>query len=337
MSWPPNVRSRPPRASWATPKWRTAFSRRRSGWRAAIERHFWCEELGIYGIAIDGAGKLCRVRTSNAGHVLFANAAPEERARRVAEELMAPGFHSGWGIRTVAEGEARYNPMSYHNGSIWPHDNAMIAIGFANYGLKQRCRQPCSRRWAPPPRRWSCGGCPSCFAASSDRAAMRRRLYPVACAPQAWASAAPLAMLQACLGLTFEPAAKRVILRDPSAAGLAGNDRASQSRGRRCYGRLSAAPEQRGRHFAAGPAQRQSGRNFHRLTRRRAIDGTCCHLFYQDPPGCFVAMNSQMAIAASRSDSTRRAIRLRASFSSHGRAVPASSTIVECTKVAMAT
>ena len=181
---------------------------------SAVERHFWCEELGIYGIAIDGAGKLCRVRTSNAGHVLFANAAPEARARRVAEELMAPGFHSGWGIRTVAEGEARYNPMSYHNGSIWPHDNAMIAIGFANYGFKQRAAALFEAMGAAASQ-MELRRLPELFCGFKRSRGHAPTLYPVACAPQAWASAAPLAVLQACLGLTFEPAAKRVILRDP--------------------------------------------------------------------------------------------------------------------------
>jgi glycogen debranching enzyme len=181
---------------------------------AAIDRHFWCEELGIYGIAIDGTGELCRVRTSNAGHVLFANAAPNARARRVAEELMAPGFHSGWGIRTVAEGEARYNPMSYHNGSIWPHDNAMIAIGFANYGFKRRAAALFEAMSATASQ-MELRRLPELFCGFRRSRGHAPTLYPVACAPQAWASAAPLAVLQACLGLIFDPAAKRVILRDP--------------------------------------------------------------------------------------------------------------------------
>jgi glycogen debranching enzyme len=181
---------------------------------AAIDRHFWCEQLGIYGIAIDGAGELCRVRTSNAGHVLFAGAASAQRARRVAEELMAPGFRSGWGIRTVAEGEARYNPMSYHNGSIWPHDNAMIAIGFANYGFKQRTVALFEAMGATAAQ-MELRRLPELFCGFRRSRGHAPTLYPVACAPQAWASAAPLAMLQACLGLTFDPATKRVILRDP--------------------------------------------------------------------------------------------------------------------------
>ena len=101
-----------------------------------FEEAFWCDELGTYALALDGAKQPCRVRTSNAGQLLFSGMVREDRARKVAADLMRPHFFTGWGIRTVAQGEARYNPMSYHDGSIWPHDNALIALGLARYGLK---------------------------------------------------------------------------------------------------------------------------------------------------------------------------------------------------------
>ncbi|MGY3293281.1 glycogen debranching enzyme [Bradyrhizobium sp. LM3.6] len=101
-----------------------------------FEAAFWCEELGTYALALDGKKRPCKVRTSNAGQVLFSGMIREDRARLVAADLMGPHFYSGWGIRTVAVGEVRYNPMSYHDGSIWPHDNALIALGLARYGLK---------------------------------------------------------------------------------------------------------------------------------------------------------------------------------------------------------
>src|SRR5467141_10124 len=101
-----------------------------------FEAAFWCDDLGTYALALDGAKQPCRVRTSNAGQLLFTGIVREDRARRVAADLMRPHFFTGWGIRTVASGEARYNPMSYHNGSIWPHDNALIALGLARYGHK---------------------------------------------------------------------------------------------------------------------------------------------------------------------------------------------------------
>src|SRR5438874_4988278 len=104
--------------------------------RQRFEETFWCEELSAYALALDGKKQLCRIRTSNAGHCLFAGIANPERARRVAYTLTNERSFSGWGVRTVAEGEARYNPMSYHDGSVWPHDNALVAGGLALYGFK---------------------------------------------------------------------------------------------------------------------------------------------------------------------------------------------------------
>src|SRR5579862_6164902 len=103
---------------------------------ARFESAFWCPEIETYALALDGAKNPCRVRTSNAGQVLFTGIAASERAAHVAKGLMQTNFFSGWGIRTVARGEARYNPMSYHNGSIWPHDNALIALGLSRYEHK---------------------------------------------------------------------------------------------------------------------------------------------------------------------------------------------------------
>src|SRR5581483_9970577 len=106
-----------------------------------FEAAFWCPEIETYALALDGAKRPCAVRTSNAGQVLFTGIARADRARLVTQGLLNPRFFSGWGIRTVARGEARYNPMSYHNGSVWPHDNALIALGFARYGLNHAVAQ----------------------------------------------------------------------------------------------------------------------------------------------------------------------------------------------------
>src|SRR6185437_8139500 len=105
--------------------------------REAIERHFWIPSLNFYAIALDGAGAPCRVRASNAGHLLFCGVPTAERAREVCSQLLSDPFSSGWGIRTLPQGEARYNPMSYHNGSIWPHDTAICAAGIARYAGRQ--------------------------------------------------------------------------------------------------------------------------------------------------------------------------------------------------------
>ena len=106
-----------------------------------FDEAFWADDLGTYVLALDGAKRACRVRTSNAGHALFGGIARPERAAVLAATLLGDDAYSGWGIRTVAAPEARYNPMSYHNGSVWPHDNALIAWGFARYGLKDAALQ----------------------------------------------------------------------------------------------------------------------------------------------------------------------------------------------------
>ncbi len=100
-----------------------------------FDEAFWCEDIGMYALALDGKKQPCRVRTSNAAHVLWTGIAKPERAKRIGDEVTKPNFMSGWGMRTVAVGESRYNPMSYHNGSIWPHDNSLIVLGLARYGL----------------------------------------------------------------------------------------------------------------------------------------------------------------------------------------------------------
>ncbi len=177
--------------------------------QAAFEAAFWCGDIGTYAIALDGMKRPCRVRASNAGHLLLTGIAAPEHGRQVAAQLLSRPFFSGWGIRTLAAGEARYNPMSYHNGSIWPHDNALIALGLARYG----CRVEAARLFgamfdacqATDLRRL-----PELFCGFLRRRAQAPTDYPVACSPQAWSATALLAMLQACLGLSFDPARRLV-------------------------------------------------------------------------------------------------------------------------------
>ena len=140
-----------------------SLSRQADALRERFEAAFWCDDLAIYALALDGAKQPCRVISSNAGHALLTGIADPERAERVAQTLLDTGCFSGWGVRTVARSAARYNPISYHNGSVWPHDNAIIALGFARYGLKSsvlRIFKGLSRLRAI----WICGGSRSCFA-----------------------------------------------------------------------------------------------------------------------------------------------------------------------------
>ena len=182
--------------------------------RERFEAAFWCEELGTYALALDGAKRPCRVRTSNAGHALFAGIAAPERARRVAATLMSPDSFSGWGIRTVARGEARYNPMSYHNGSIWPHDNGMIALGLARYGLKEEAAQICRALFEVATYQ-ELRRLPELFCGFTRRRHRGPTAYPVACSPQAWAAATPFATLAASLGLDLDWKGNAVRFSDP--------------------------------------------------------------------------------------------------------------------------
>jgi glycogen debranching enzyme len=168
--------------------------------RERFEAAFWCEEIGCYAIALDGRKRACRVRSSNAGHALFAGIASPERAARTAATLMSPGMFCGWGVRTIARGEARYNPMSYHNGSVWPHDNALIALGFSGYRLKVEATRLLESIFTVG-RYQEFSRLPELFCGFTRRPHRGPVSYPVACSPQAWAAAAPFGLLQACLGL----------------------------------------------------------------------------------------------------------------------------------------
>lgn len=182
--------------------------------RERFEAAFWCEDLGTYALALDGAKQPCKVRTSNAGQTLFSGMVREDRARRVAADLMSQKFFSGWGIRTVAAGEARYNPMSYHDGSIWPHDNALIALGLARYGLKHSVAH-LFKGLFDAASYMELRRLPELFCGFRRERRRGPVLYPVACAPQAWASATPFTLLEAALGLEFDTARGEIRLRDP--------------------------------------------------------------------------------------------------------------------------
>jgi glycogen debranching enzyme len=179
-----------------------------------FDASFWCPELGTYALALDGKKEPCRVRSSNAGQVLFTGIAKLDRAIEVADGLLRPQFFSGWGIRTIANTEARYNPMSYHNGSIWPHDNALIALGLARYDLKRPLERVFNGLFEAATylemRRL-----PELFCGFQRSRGRGPTHYPVACSPQAWASATPFTLIEASLGLQFDPVANQIRLLNP--------------------------------------------------------------------------------------------------------------------------
>ena len=182
---------------------------RASELRHRFEEAFWCDAIGSYAIALDGNKRQCRVRSSNAGQCLYTGIVAAERARLVTGQLLGESLFSGWGMRTLASTECRYNPMSYHNGSVWPHDNALIAMGFCRYGL-QEATVRVFQGLLDASRFMHLARLPELFCGFPRRPAEGPTLYPMACAPQAWASGAAILLLQACLGLSIDGSARRV-------------------------------------------------------------------------------------------------------------------------------
>ena len=179
-----------------------------------FESAFWCDDIGTYALALDGQKQPCRVQTSNAGQVLFSGIAPPERAEAVMRDLMRPSFFSGWGIRTVAREERRYNPMSYHNGSVWPHDNSLIAAGFARYGHKSAVDRVFKGLFEAASY-MDLRRLPELYCGFQRGRERGPTLYPVACSPQAWAAGTPLLLLQSSLGLEFNPDRNEILLHKP--------------------------------------------------------------------------------------------------------------------------
>jgi glycogen debranching enzyme len=183
--------------------------------RKAFDATFWCEEIGTYALALDGEKRPCRVRTSNAGHCLYSGIAEPDKAGRVAELLTSQTFFSGWGIRTVDERESRYNPMAYHNGSVWPHDNSLIAEGFARYGRRDLAAKVLSAMLGVADS-FEDLRLPELFCGFRRRRGKGPTEYPVACSPQTWAAASAFQLLQSCLGLSVSALDRQIRLTAPA-------------------------------------------------------------------------------------------------------------------------
>ena len=196
------------------PQLRERFEERAATLRDRFERAFWLEDLSTYALALDGLKRPCRVRTSNAGHSLFSGIAAPDRAVRVARTLLDEPSFSGWGIRTVAEGEARYNPMSYHNGSVWPHDNSMIAYGMGRYGLNSAAARVLDAMFDVS-QAVDLHRLPELFCGFPRRGGEGPTLYPVACSPQTWSAASAFLLLQGSLGLSIDAVERVIRLQNP--------------------------------------------------------------------------------------------------------------------------
>jgi glycogen debranching enzyme len=191
----------------------TAWLQKAEALRISIEERFWVPQMQYYAIAVDGDGTPCRVFASNAGHLLYCGVPSDEHAALVAAQLMSGRFSSGWGIRTLAEHEPRYNPMSYHNGSIWPHDTAICAAGISRYGGRANVVQILNEVFETANQFGM--RLPELLCGFPRIAGQGPAPYPVACLPQAWASGAVFLLLQACLGIRVDGERKEVHVTQP--------------------------------------------------------------------------------------------------------------------------
>ncbi|MBA4156013.1 MAG: amylo-alpha-1,6-glucosidase [Gemmatimonadetes bacterium] len=184
------------------------------GLRNEITRCFWLEELGTYALALDGEKRPLPTATTNAGHLLWSRVPDPEQAARLAAGLLHPEMFSGWGVRTLSAAHPVYNPMSYHNGSIWPHDNAIVGLGLALNG-HTRAALPILSALHDTARGMEYHRLPELYCGMQRRYSMRPVLYPVSCSPQAWASGALFMLLQAVTGILPDAPARMLHIREP--------------------------------------------------------------------------------------------------------------------------
>jgi glycogen debranching enzyme len=183
--------------------------------RANFQHVFWCDAIGMYALALDGQKRPCEVRSSNSGQCLFSGVCDNESKNRIIEELGKPAFFSGWGIRTIASSEKNFNPMSYHNGSIWPHDNSLVAWGLAQDRNKALARRILSGL-LDAAIVFELHRLPELFCGFPRQPRKAPTLYPVACSPQAWAAGSVFLLLQSCLGLQISAEDSRITFHYPT-------------------------------------------------------------------------------------------------------------------------
>lgn len=182
--------------------------------RDRIQEAFWLEELDTFALALDGAKRPIPTVTSNAGHLLWSRVPDAEQARRLTATLMSPAMFSGWGLRTLSEEHVVYNPMSYHNGSVWPHDNALVVLGMSLYG-HAHAALPILQGLYDAAAHMDMHRLPELFCGMRRAGGVRPVLYPVSCSPQAWASAAFFMMLQGVLGILPHAPQRILHIRSP--------------------------------------------------------------------------------------------------------------------------
>ncbi len=187
------------RVFWGDHTYADQLEREAAELKRRFNQDWWVADRGFYALALDPDGRQCDVLSSNIGHLLWSGIVDEERASSVAEHLVGPRLWSGWGVRTLAEGEVRYNPIGYHNGTIWPFDNSFVAWGLRRYGFNEEAATVANG--ILDAAAYFDGRLPEAFGGYQRELTKFPVEYPTACSPQAWSTGAPLLLIRTMLGL----------------------------------------------------------------------------------------------------------------------------------------
>jgi glycogen debranching enzyme len=248
------------RLVWKDPELADRLEKEAAALKRRFNRDFWIEDEGYFALSLDTEGEPVDALTSNNGHLLWSGIVDASKAKAVVAHLMGPRLFSGWGIRTLAEGEGRYNPIGYHVGTVWPFDNSFIAWGLRRYGFKQEAAAVAAGILQAA--EFFEGRLPEAFGGYERSLTKYPVQYPTACSPQAWSTGAPLLLLRTMLGL--EPLGEHLVV-DPALPRSIGRLELLDIPGR--WGRLDAFGrgrvdvEQTPRRRARATARRRSSRN----------------------------------------------------------------------------
>jgi glycogen debranching enzyme len=199
------------RAVWKDPGFADVLEKQAADLKRRFNRDFWVEEDEYFALALDADGKQVDALSSNNGHLLWSGIVDKAKAKAVARHLLGPRLFTGWGVRTLAEGEGRFNPIGYHVGTIWPFDNSFIAWGLRRYGFKEEAARIAAGILNAAA--FFDGRLPEAFGGYAREATRYPVQYPTACSPQAWSTGAPLLFLRTMLGL--EPIGDHLVV-DPA-------------------------------------------------------------------------------------------------------------------------
>ncbi|RLP91813.1 MULTISPECIES: glycogen debranching N-terminal domain-containing protein [unclassified Micromonospora] len=204
------------RTFWGDPAYADRLEREAAALKQRFNHDFWIADREYYALALDADGRQVDALSSNIGHLLWSGIVDESRAGKVVEHLLGPRLFSGWGVRTLAEDQSRYNPIGYHVGTVWPFDNSIIAWGLWRYGFREEAGQICDAMLAAS--RYFGGRLPEAFAGYARNLTDYPVEYPTACSPQAWSTGTPLLLLRVMLGL--EPQGEHLIIDPAVPAGM---------------------------------------------------------------------------------------------------------------------